>query len=69
MERNVQLLSTRKLRILELLAKGCTDAEISRQLNVPEPTIKKHIGNMLQMQGFDNHFQLINWAYRNSIIT
>ena len=69
MKGHVQLLSTRERKILELLAEGYTDNIISNLIKVPEPTIKKHISNMLQKQGFDNHFQLINWAYRESIIT
>ncbi|MEJ8755639.1 LuxR C-terminal-related transcriptional regulator [Pontibacter sp. H259] len=69
MERQVALLSIRERKILELLAQGYSDAVISSMISVPESTVRKNIHNMLLKQGFVSHFQLINWAYREAIIS
>ncbi|NDK55806.1 response regulator transcription factor [Pontibacter fetidus] len=69
MERNVQLLSPREQQILYLLADGHPETDISRQLLITEEAVKADIRNMLLKQGFVSTYQLINWAYREAIIS
>lgn len=68
MEKHVQLLSDTELKILEMLAEGYPYAVISNELQLDEPAVKEYINSMLQKQGFDNSYQLINWAYLKAII-
>ncbi|HEY4650160.1 MAG TPA: helix-turn-helix transcriptional regulator [Pontibacter sp.] len=69
MDRHVRLLSERERKIIELLAEGHSDDSISRKLKVPEARVKHYVRNMLHKQGFVSPYQLINWAYREAIIS
>lgn len=44
----VHLLSTREHRVLELLADGCSNAEIGGELFISEATVKKHVSQILR---------------------
>ena len=41
-------LSAREREILELIAEGCTDAEIGRQLVISVNTVQNHVKNILR---------------------
>jgi DNA-binding CsgD family transcriptional regulator len=69
MERNVQILSDREQQILYLLADGQPEISISNHLLITEEAVKEDIRNMLLKQGFVSTYQLINWAYREAIIS
>lgn len=69
MERNVQILSDREQQILYLLADGYPETSISKQLLITEEAVKEDIRNMLLKQGFVSTYQLINWAYREAVIS
>ena len=69
MERNVQILSDREQQILFLLADGYPETAISNRLLITEEAVKENIRNMLLKQGFVSTYQLINWAYKEAIIS
>lgn len=69
MERNVQILSDREQQILFLLADGHPETAISNRLLITEEAVKENIRNMLLKQGFVSTYQLINWAYKEAIIS
>nr|MBJ6118334.1 helix-turn-helix transcriptional regulator [Pontibacter sp. BT310]MBR0570761.1 helix-turn-helix transcriptional regulator [Microvirga sp. STS03]MBW3365187.1 helix-turn-helix transcriptional regulator [Pontibacter populi] len=69
MERHVQILSDRERQVLAMLADGYTEARISSELHITEQTVRKHIRNMLFKQGFVSSYQLINWAYKEAVIS
>lgn len=41
-------LSAREREILELIAEGCTDAEIGRALTISVNTVQNHVKNILR---------------------
>ncbi|NEM97651.1 response regulator transcription factor [Pontibacter burrus] len=69
MERHTRLLSRRECKIIELLAEGRSEADISRELGLPDAIVKRYLYNMLQKKGFVNSYQLICWAYKESILS
>ncbi|WP_162426826.1 response regulator transcription factor [Pontibacter pudoricolor] len=69
MERHVQILSDRERKVLALLADGYSEAKISSKMHISEQTVRKHIRNMLVKQGFVSPYQLINWAYKEAVIS
>ncbi|MER2996776.1 response regulator transcription factor [Pontibacter populi] len=69
MDRHVQILSEREQKVLALLADGYTEARISSEMQISEQAVRKHIRNMLVKQGFVSPYQLINWAYKEAVIS
>jgi DNA-binding NarL/FixJ family response regulator len=69
MERNVYILNDCEQQILHLLADGHPETSISNQLLITEESVKENIRNMLLKQGFVSTYQLINWAYKEAIIS
>ena len=69
MDRNVYILSDCEQQILNLLAEGHSESAISSQLLITEEAVRRYIRNMLLTQGFVSTYQLINWAYKEAIIS
>jgi len=55
----LSLLSNRELEIYELVLKGSTNEEISKQLWISIHTVKKHLRNMYEKLGVSNRTSLI----------
>jgi DNA-binding NarL/FixJ family response regulator len=55
-------LSERELEILELVAKGLTNQQISEKLEISKRTVDNHISNILTKTGTDNRVELVRWA-------
>ena len=53
-----QTLTAREQETAELLAKGCSNKEIARQLDITERTVKSHVGAMLEKLGVRDRLQL-----------
>jgi len=53
-----QTLTARELEAAVLLAKGCSNKEIARQLDITERTVKSHVGAMLEKLGVRDRLQL-----------
>ncbi|WP_025028934.1 response regulator [Caldalkalibacillus mannanilyticus] len=60
-------LSFREQEILELVAKGQTNREISEQLHISENTVKNHLKNILQKLHLENRVQLARYAYEHGL--
>lgn len=55
-------LSERELEILDLVANGLTNLEISQNLEISKRTVDNHISNILTKTGTDNRVELVRWA-------
>jgi DNA-binding NarL/FixJ family response regulator len=57
-----QTLSERELQVLELVAAGLTNQEISEKLDISKRTVDNHISNILSKTATDNRVALVRWA-------
>ncbi len=55
-------LSDRELEILQLVAAGLTNQEISEKLDISKRTVDNHISNILTKTKTDNRVELVRWA-------
>jgi DNA-binding NarL/FixJ family response regulator len=63
-----QTLSVREQEVLQLVAKGFSNKEISKQLSISENTVKTHMKNILGKLHLENRVQLASYAYDNGIV-
>lgn len=56
-------LTARERSVLELLAKGSTNAEIAIALFLGEATVKTHVSNVLQKLGVRDRLQAVVWVH------
>ena len=61
-------LSERELEIIELVATGLTNQEISKLLMISKRTVDNHVSNIFAKTGAKNRVALINWAMDNGKI-
>ncbi|WP_042225143.1 response regulator [Oceanobacillus manasiensis] len=61
-------LSTREMEVLQLVAKGLSNKEISKTLFISEHTVKSHLKNILSKLHLDNRVQLTNYAFKKGLI-
>ena len=61
-------LSQRELEILQLMAKGAANKEISAQLSISQSTVKTHIANIFQKLGVNDRTEAVTQALRKGII-
>lgn len=61
-------LTERELEILQLMAKGAANKEISAQLSIAESTVKTHISNIFQKLGVNDRTEAVTEALRRGII-
>ncbi|MEL6136979.1 MAG: response regulator transcription factor [Cyanobacteria bacterium J06626_23] len=57
-------LSDRELQIVELVAGGLTNQEISDQLEISKRTVDNHISNILSKTATGNRVALVRWALK-----
>ncbi|MEO0397248.1 MAG: LuxR C-terminal-related transcriptional regulator [Cyanobacteria bacterium P01_A01_bin.137] len=57
-------LSERELQIVELVAAGLTNQEISTQLEISKRTVDNHISNVLNKTATGNRVALVRWALK-----
>jgi DNA-binding NarL/FixJ family response regulator len=62
------LISTREREILQLLAEGKSNREISDLLSLSVKTVETHRANIMRKLGFKNIIDLVLYAVRNHII-
>ncbi|MGA9871895.1 MAG: response regulator transcription factor [Rhodococcus sp. (in: high G+C Gram-positive bacteria)] len=67
-ERADGLLTERERDILQLLAQGMSNEDISRALFVEVSTVKSHLARMLPKLGVRSRLQAVVWAYQNKIV-
>lgn len=61
-------LSERELDVAALLAEGLSNKEISTALSISEPTVKKHVGHILDKLGLQDRLQAGLHIARNPLI-
>ena len=61
-------LSDRQLEILTSVARGLSNAEIARQLNLSEITIKKHLSSIFEHLGVSNRTEAAALALRKQLL-
>jgi DNA-binding NarL/FixJ family response regulator len=61
-------LSQRELDVAALLAEGLSNKEISSALDISEPTVKKHVGHILDKLGLQDRLQAGLYIARNPLI-
>jgi len=63
-----ETLSERELDVAALLAEGLSNKEISTALEISEPTVKKHVGHILDKLGLQDRLQAGLHIARNPLI-
>lgn len=58
-------LSQRELEILEQVAAGLTNQEISEQLAISKRTVDNHVSNILSKTATGNRVALVRWALQS----
>lgn len=61
-------LTPRELEVLELLARGQTNAEISRGLFITERTVKFHVSSLMHKLGAENRTEAVSIAAHNGLV-
>ena len=61
-------LSERELDVAALIAEGRSNKEISVELKISEPTVKKHVGHILEKLGLLDRLQVGLHIARNPLI-
>lgn len=59
----VPVLSERQREVVALLARGLSNKEISRELDIAETTVKVHVHRILQLLGIDSRTKVAAWAH------
>lgn len=60
-------LSDREMDVLVHLARGKTNAEIGKLLNLSEKTVGNYVGNMFEKLGLKNRIELAAYAYEHHL--
>lgn len=61
-------LSGRELEVAELIAAGRSNKEIGSILNISAPTVKKHVGRILEKLGLQDRLQVGLYVARNPLV-
>ena len=67
--RRLKLLTDREREVLNELAKGSSNAEISDTLYIGAATVKSHVSNILTKLGLRDRAQAVVFAYESGLIT
>jgi len=63
-----QELSGRELEVASLIADGLSNKEIGSALHISEPTVKKHVGHILEKLGLQDRLQVGLYIARNPLL-
>lgn len=65
--KSVQLTPTEK-KVVDLVARGFSNRDISVALGVSQRTIESHVSNMLNKTGLHNRTELSRWVIQNELV-
>lgn len=60
-------LSDREMEVIALLCQGNSNREIAQQMHLAEPTVKSHIGRIMQKLDVRDRVQIVIAAYRSGL--
>ena len=63
-----RLFTDRELQVAALIAEGQSNKEISTSLDISEPTVKKHVGRILEKLGLADRLQAGLYLARNPLL-
>lgn len=58
----------RELAVLQLVARGRSNAEIAAELDLAQSSVKTHVGHLLAKLGMTDRVQLVVFAYENDVV-
>jgi NarL family two-component system response regulator LiaR len=61
-------LTDRELDVVRLVANGCNNLQIAKQLVISEKTVKTHVSNVLAKLNLDDRTQLAIYAIKNKLV-
>ncbi|MGH3434045.1 MAG: LuxR C-terminal-related transcriptional regulator, partial [Thermocrispum sp.] len=61
-------LTERELEVLRLVAKGCNNREIARQLFISENTVKNHVRNILEKLQLHSRMEAVLYGVRTKLL-
>lgn len=67
-ENTSHALSSRELDVAELISVGRSNKEIAQALGISEPTVKKHVGHILDKLGLQDRLQVGLFVARNPLV-
>ena len=64
----VDELTARETEVLRLLARGCSNAEIAKELFISDATAKTHVSNVLSKLGLRDRIHAVIYSYENGLV-